>query len=88
MKQKGLAGLLSRNTTKRMFWSSFKQQAASPATGPAGQAKLLDMDDQLKIDQYRGRIEDFLLEFDKYEEYLGDSGLSGWVSTIKSPELI
>jgi hypothetical protein len=31
------------------------------------------MDTQLKIDQYRGRLEDFLLEFDKYEEYLGDA---------------
>jgi hypothetical protein len=31
------------------------------------------MDQQLKIDQYRGRLEDFLLEFDKYEEYLGDA---------------
>ena len=31
------------------------------------------MNQQLKIDQYRGRLEDFLFEFDKFEEYLGDA---------------
>jgi hypothetical protein len=30
------------------------------------------MDQQLKIDQYRGRVEDFWEEYDKFEEYLGD----------------
>lgn len=56
----------------RAFWSRSAKAAAVPAA-PAGQAKLLDIDEQLKIDQYRGRIEDFLLEFDKYEEYLCDA---------------
>lgn len=83
MKQrKALKGL-------RSFWSKFGKAAATPAV-PAGEAKLLDMDGQLKIDQYRGRIEDFLLEFDKYEEYLDDTpaGSGEWLSKIKSPELI
>ncbi len=45
------------------------------------------MDTQLKIDQYRGRLEDFLLEFDKYEEYLADVPLND-IKNLKSEELI
>ena len=45
------------------------------------------MDMQLKIDQYRGRLEDFLLEFDKYEEYLNDIPSGQWAD-LKSEELI
>jgi hypothetical protein len=46
------------------------------------------MDEQLKIDQYRGRLEDFLLEFDKFEEYLNDVPVASWIEDIKSEELI
>jgi hypothetical protein len=42
------------------------------------------MDEQLKIDQYRGRLEDFLLEFDKFEEYLNDVPVASWIEDIKS----
>ena len=49
---------------------------------------MIDMDTQLKIDQYRGRLEDFLLEFDKYEEYLDDVPLDTFRDKLKSDELI
>jgi hypothetical protein len=45
------------------------------------------MDTQLKIDQYRGRLEDFLLEFDKFEEYLGDVPVEKFPN-LKTEELI
>jgi hypothetical protein len=45
------------------------------------------MDTQLKIDQYRGMLEDFLLEFDKYEAYLGDKPEFD-SSILKSQEMI
>jgi hypothetical protein len=45
------------------------------------------MDQQLKIDQYRGRLEDFLLEFEKYEEYLGDAPAE-LLKDLKSEKLI
>lgn len=57
---------------QRAIFSLFKSGAAKAATTSGCQSKLIDMDAQLKIDQYRGMLEDFLLEFDKYERYLGD----------------
>jgi len=37
------------------------------------QARLVDNETELKIDRYRGQIEDFVQNFDKFEEYLADS---------------
>lgn len=75
-------GFLNQTTKRSLFWSSAKAASAEPKM-----AELITMDEQLKIDQYRGRLEDFLLEFDKYEEYLADAP-AGSMSYLKSETLI
>ena len=81
----GLVGILNQITRRQIFWSANKDTAVPNAT--SAQATLITMDQQLKIDQYRGRLEDFLLEFDKYEEYLGDAPAE-LLKDLKSEKLI
>ena len=78
-------GILNQIPSRHIFWSTGKGTAVPKATN--AQATLITMDQQLKIDQYRGRLEDFLLEFDKYEEYLSD-GPKESLKDLRKEELI
>eukprot|EP00347_Sterkiella_histriomuscorum_P012288 403369164 len=56
------------NQSKRGIFGFGKKAAPAQPT-----AKLIDSEGELQIDRYRGQLEDFIQNFDKYEEYLNDT---------------
>ncbi|CDW78225.1 UNKNOWN [Stylonychia lemnae] len=56
--------IINEVSLRQYFWGS-KQ--------PQMQAKLIDSEQELKIDRYRGQLQDFIQNFEKFEEYLEDT---------------